>query len=161
MASRLTHSLVAAACLFNGLMAGGNFIRLFVEMPAWRQVGPVAWAAFSRHADLGTGLVIYPVVAIGGALLMLAAAIVFHFDRGAPRSAALPIYLSLALVIGGLAITRLAAPYMLSLRTTGDDPAALSAAFEGFDRWGTIRGVMQMLAFPVNLWGVVAVLRAS
>jgi hypothetical protein len=161
MASRLTRALVMAASLFNGIMAGGNFIRLFVEMPAWRQVGPVAWASFSRHADLGAGLLIYPMLAIGGAVLMLAAAIVFHFDRGAPHSAALPIYLSLALVVGGLATTRFAAPYMLSLRTIGDDPAALRAAFEGFDRWGTIRGVMQMLAFPMNLWALVAVHRSS
>lgn len=29
--------------------------RTLVEMPAWRQLGAQAWAAFSRRADLGNG----------------------------------------------------------------------------------------------------------
>lgn len=119
MTSRHTYILVVAATLFGGIMAGLNFDRLFVEVPAWRKIGAVGWAAFSRNADLGAGKVIYPVVAIGGALLMLSAAIAFHFDRGAPRSAAIPIYLALAPVIGGLLVTLNAAPYMLSLESRG------------------------------------------
>jgi len=35
---------------------------------AWRKVGPEAWAAFSREADLGTGLVVYPLLGVGAPL---------------------------------------------------------------------------------------------
>lgn len=156
-----TCGLVVGAALFSGILAGGNFTRMFIEMPAWKKVGAVQWAEFSRHADLGTGLVIYPVLAIGGALLALGSAIAFHFDRGAPHSAVIPIYLMLALLLGGLLTTVYAAPYMLTLRSIGDDPQAVRQAFEGFDRWGAIRGAMQMIAFPVNLWALVAVFKAS
>jgi hypothetical protein len=45
------------------------------------KVGPVAWAEFSRHADLGNGLVLYPLEAFGGFLFTLAAAVSFYFDR--------------------------------------------------------------------------------
>jgi hypothetical protein len=59
-------------------------------MPAWRYVG--AWATYSRKADLGHGLIWYPLVAIGGASLTIAAALAFHSDKTAPRSAAVPMY---------------------------------------------------------------------
>jgi len=54
-------------------------------------LGPEAWAANSRYADLGNGLVLYPFAAIGGALLTLAALISFHFDRDESQAAALPL----------------------------------------------------------------------
>jgi hypothetical protein len=94
---------------------------------------------------------LYPFEAISGALLTVAAAIVFQFDATAPRSAALPIYLAAALVLGGLLATVWAAPKMLSLRRIGDDPVALQAAFDGFEFWGNIRGVCQVLAFGANV----------
>jgi hypothetical protein len=40
-------------------------------------------AAYSRHADLGNGLVAYPLEAIGGALLIISAAVSNYFDRDA------------------------------------------------------------------------------
>jgi hypothetical protein len=40
--------------------------------PAWRQLGVEAWAQYSRDADLGTGLIAYPIEAIGPTLLIVA-----------------------------------------------------------------------------------------
>jgi hypothetical protein len=74
---------------------GGALIdRAVVATPAWEQLGPAAWAAYSCHADLGNGLIAYPIYGIGLAVLAIAAAISYRFDRGAPRSASPGIYLA-------------------------------------------------------------------
>jgi hypothetical protein len=161
MASSVTISLVVAATAVSGLLAGTNIDRLFVQMPAWEQEGVLAWATYRRKADLGNGLVLYPLEAIGGALLTVCAAVAFYFDRTAPRSAAVPIYAALVLVLGGLLATTQAAPYMLSLREIGNDPAGLQRAFDGFNRWGMVRVVFQVLAFGANLWALVSVLKSK
>jgi hypothetical protein len=71
---------------------------------------------------------------------------------------ALPIYLSVVLVLGGLLATVKAAPIMMSLRRIGDDTSALQKAFEGFRRWGNVRAIFQILAFLANVWALLAVL---
>jgi hypothetical protein len=47
--------------------------RALVATPAWRELGPQAWATYSRHADLGNGLIVYPIYGIGLAVLAVAA----------------------------------------------------------------------------------------
>ena len=66
-----------AATIVNGLLAGGNVDRAIVARPAWGQIGFAAWADYSRHADLGNGQWFYPVMALGGTLLSVLAAILF------------------------------------------------------------------------------------
>jgi hypothetical protein len=56
----MTIVLATLAVLANGLLAGLSVDRSVVAMPAWRWVGVRGWAAFSRRADLGNGLVLYP-----------------------------------------------------------------------------------------------------
>src|SRR5260221_616987 len=136
MPSALTETLLIGATLLHGFLAGGNVERALVHMPAWRKLGPRAWAAFSRQADLGRGLFLYPFEAIAGAALAVAAAIAFQLDPGAARAAALPLYLGAALALAGLLATTQAAPKMLSLRRVPDDDVpALQRAFDGFERW--------------------------
>jgi hypothetical protein len=157
MNSQLTWRLAIAATLVNSLHAGGNVNRALVEMRAWQQTGPLGWAAFSRHADLGpTAMVLYPLAALAGAILSIAAVLSFRHGRGVPRSAAVPLYSAALLAIGGLLATTQAAPIMLSVRHLGDDAPALQHALDGFQFWGNIRGVFQVLAFVANLWSVVA-----
>ena len=56
MASSVTIGFVVAATAVSGLLAGTNIDRLIVQMPAWEQVGVLAWATYSREADLGNAL---------------------------------------------------------------------------------------------------------
>src|ERR1041385_3277950 len=119
-----TRVILLLATAFSGALAGADIDRALVAMPAWQQTGAVAWANFSRHADLGNGLILYPVEAIGGALLILASAIAFHIDRTARRPALLPVYAALLFAAGGLALTFKAAPIMLGIRSI-DDPVML------------------------------------
>lgn len=150
MLSTATRILLVLAAFLAGLLAGGDLDRAFVAMPAWQEVGAVAWAQFSRHADLGNGLFLYPFEAFGSTLLTLAAALCFHFDRTAPRAAAVPLYAACVLAVGGLGFTVKAAPIMLGIGEL-DDPIALQAAFEGFWYWGNWRAVCQVLAFMAQL----------
>src|SRR4051812_41277262 len=102
MISVTTRLLLFAATFVSGLLAGGDIDRALVAMPAWQQTGATAWADFSRHADLGNGLVLYPLEAVGGALLTLGAAIGISFDRGVSRSAVVLLYAAAAFAVAGL-----------------------------------------------------------
>lgn len=152
--------LLILSTFVSGLLAGGNIDRAFVAMPAWQQIGATSWAEFSRHADLGNGLILYPAEAFGGALLTLAAAIMFHFDRSVPRTAVFPLYAAVLFAAGGLVLTVKAAPIMLGIRDL-DDPAALQRAFEGFWYWGNLRAVSQVMAFVAQLAALTILLRGS
>jgi hypothetical protein len=46
---RIAFWLIMTSLLLGCL--AGRFNRTLVEMPAWRQLGPEAWAAFSRLAE--------------------------------------------------------------------------------------------------------------
>ncbi len=152
--------LLILATFVSGLLAGMNIDRSFVAMPAWQQIGANSWAEFSRHADLGNGLILYPLEAFGGALLTLAAAIMFHFDRSAPRKAIVPLYAAVLFAAGGLALTVKAAPIMLGIRDLSH-PAALRQAFEGFWYWGNLRAASQVLAFVSQLTALAMLLRSQ
>src|SRR4051812_14190268 len=76
-----TRFLLAAAIFASGILAGTVVDRALVGGPAWHDLGAEAWAQFSRRADLGTGLIVYSVEAIGAALLLVAAAVSSRFDR--------------------------------------------------------------------------------
>jgi len=149
----LTQTLLIVAILATGVLAGSYIDRAFVGLPAWQWLGPEVWAAYSRHADLGVGLVLYPLAAIGGALLTLAAAVSFHFDRSASREAAWPLYAAVVLSAAGLGLTLMAAPIMLGLPGV-TDPAALRRSFEAFYFWSHWRGACQTLAFAFQLWAL-------
>ena len=139
MISARTRALLIAATVLSGLLAGGNVDRAIVAMPAWEKVGASAWAAFSRHADLGNGLVLYPLEAIGAFLLILLAAVSLYLDRMARARIMLPLCTALALAAAGLLCTLKAAPIMLSVGHL-DDPASLRTSLRGLPPVGRHSG---------------------
>jgi hypothetical protein len=155
MRSTLTRSLVIATIVVAGLASPLD--RVVVGIPAWQYLGAAAWAAYSRHADLGVGRIVYPVAGIGIAVLAIAAAISYRAERGAPSAARLFIYLAAIGGIGVLATTAIAAPIMLGVPNLGD-PAALTDAFNGFTLWGLqVRGALWAVVFLASV-GALAVL---
>jgi hypothetical protein len=157
----LTRALLLAATLVGGLF-GWPLDRALVATPAWRELGVDAWAAYSRHADLGPGDVVYPIAAGLLWLLVLAAAVTYRLDRSAPRRAGLPIYLAALSTLGAIATTAVAAPTIQSVEHIGDDPAALDRAFETFTLWGVyVRGAFFALTFVFTVWALVAMRRAN
>src|SRR5215472_972269 len=127
MPSARTRLLLAAATLVSGILAGGVVDRVVVGGPAWHALGAEAWAAYSRHADLGNGLVAYPMEAIGGALLTIGATVSNHFDRSGNSAVTIPLYCAVAFSLAGLALTVKAAPIMLGLTALQSGSATQSA----------------------------------
>jgi hypothetical protein len=160
MALTTSRCLLIIATLIGGMLAGGDIDRSLVAMPAWQRVGATSWAAFSRHADLANGLVLYPVEAVGGAAMLALAAVALHFGRFRSRAVLIPLYGALAFAITGLLLTLKAAPLMLSIDNV-DDPQVLQQTFEGFRFWGDIRGACQILAFVLEVFALVALVRCS
>ncbi|HEY3038915.1 MAG TPA: hypothetical protein VGJ66_09275 [Pyrinomonadaceae bacterium] len=105
MAKR-TWILIVAATLLNGLVAGGDVDRWVVGMPSWHTVGVVAWANYSRSADLGNGVFLYPILAIGGTLLSLASAVSFMRQPKQERVVAIAIYAAAILALAGLLLQK-------------------------------------------------------
>lgn len=157
----MTILLATLAVLVNGLLGGLSLDRSLVALPAWRRVGVRGWAAFSRHADLGNGLVLYPLLGIGGPLLSIATAVAYWLGPSGP-SAAVPVAAMVLLSIGHVVGSARAAPIMASVgRLTDDDEAGLRDAFARFENWQTVRATLQVLAFGASVWALVALVGAS
>jgi hypothetical protein len=153
MKSAALPALILAASLMNGILASSGINRALVDMPAWHHVGPIGWATFSRHADLGrNAMILYPFEAFGGMILSVAAAILFRRDRSAPPSARIPIYAAVLFTVGGLLLTMKAAPIMLSVRHLGNDLAELQPAFDGFEFWGGLRSISHAISPIFGRW---------
>ena len=146
--------LVIAAVAWQGL--GGGVMRALVDAPAWQHLGGVAWADFSRQADLGPGLIVYPVFGIVSWVIVLAAAVVHTFDREANRRASVPIYLAALFSIVAVLTTVIAAPTMLGIRDVPGGAPAIEASFARFTLWGVyVRGAAFALSFLASLAALV------
>ena len=154
MSSTRTRLLLAAATLVSGILAGGVVDRVVVGGRAWHQLGAQAWAAYSRHADLGNGLVAYPIEAIGGALLIIAATVSNYFDQSVKSTVTIPLYCAVVFSLAGLALTAKAAPIMLGL-VVPQSGSATQHAFDQFFLWGLyLRGTTIVLAFIAVTWSL-------
>jgi hypothetical protein len=144
-----------AATIFSGSLAGATIDRFIVQFPAWRHLDIVTWAAYSRHADLGHGLFLYPFEAIGGFLLLAGASMQLFLLPQPAKRFAIWVYAATLFAAMGLAFTFFAAPVMLSLRKTGSDPALLHDIFDRFYYFSFYRAVVQILAFFTCVAAVV------
>jgi len=150
----ITRALIIGSIVV-GAFGGAMVDRAVVGSPAWRQLGPAAWAAYSRHADLGNGTIVYSIYGIGLAVLTIAAAITYRFDRGAPRRAGPPIYLAALGASGVIATTIKAAPIMRGVPDIGANTVALQNAYDQFTFWGLyIRGALGALALLASIWAL-------
>jgi len=140
-------SLLAAATIFNGILAGGSLIKSVVELPARRTIGLPAMAAYHRAADLRTGFWIYPALGLGAPALTIALGIDFVVDQSAPVSAASFVYLAAALSLAHVFATSRAAPNLLRLRSGIPEKAVLADVYGAFTRWQTLRAMLQLAAF--------------
>jgi hypothetical protein len=148
--------LIALATAVNGLLSGLNVDTALVKLPARRRIGAVAYATFARGNDLGNGLIVYPLLGIGAALLTLLATALAYADRSPMEVLLLLSLASLLSLLHTFATTR-AAPIMLSLKNAPDDEASLSAKLERFARWHTVRATFQVVTFFILLWAMVMV----
>jgi hypothetical protein len=148
-----TRGLLIATLAVLGL-SGSLLDRALIATPAWEQLGATAWADYNRHADLGNGLIIYPIVGVLPTILAIATAISHRLDRAPHRSAGPPIYLTALFMIGVMATTLVAAPIMLGVDEL-HDITSLRQAFALFTFWGVyVRGGFFAAAFLSSVWAV-------
>jgi hypothetical protein len=146
--------MIALATAANGLLAGLNTDTALVKLPARRRIGAVAYATFARGNDLGNGLVVYPLLGIGAALLTVLATAIAYAGHS-PVEVMLPLSLASGSSLLHTFATTRAAPVMLSLKDAPDDEALLRAKLDRFAHWHAIRAMFQVLTFFVLLWALV------
>jgi hypothetical protein len=153
-------ALVASATVVDGVLAGASLDQSIKQLPARHRLGSLAFSAYSRASDQANGLVWYAALGIGGALLTLAAAI-SALVVGAPPVRRWPVLLAGCLAVAHSFATARAAPINLSQRQVADDEAALRDVFDRFERWQTLRAVLQFATFLAMVWALVVEARRS
>ncbi len=145
--------LVAAATALDGIAAGASLDQSIKQLPARHRIGVVAFSAYNRAADMGTGgLIFYAGVGICGFVLALVVAALAFFQQISPVYA-VPIYLAAGFWVLHMLITLTrAAPTLLSQRRHEKDEEALVAIFDRFERWQTVRVLMDVLIFGTMVW---------
>lgn len=94
----------------------------------------MAYATFARGNDLGNGLVVYPLLGRGAALLtVLATAIAFVSH--ARMEVVLPLSFAFLLSLLHTFVTTRAAPVLLSLKDAPDDEALLTEKLDRLAGW--------------------------
>ena len=152
----LVVALLALATATNGLLAGLNVDTALVKLPARGRIGVVAYATFARGNDLGNGLIVYPLLGVGAALLAVLATALAFVERSPLEVLLLLSLASLLSILHTFATTR-AAPVMLSIKDIADDEAILTAKLDRFARWHAVRATFQVAAFFVLLWALAVV----
>jgi hypothetical protein len=147
MNSRARFSLLLVlTTLVEGLRAGAGTFRLLLDLPARHDMGPVAFAAFSRATDLSTrGVAFYVVYGFGGALLT---GVTWRAAKQAGVDRPIRLLLASACVSSllVLVLTIQAAPLMWGVGGS-HDPAALSDLLDRFTFWTTLRIGLVVLSF--------------
>jgi hypothetical protein len=145
--------LLALTTLVNGLLAGASLDQSVKQLPARHRIGVVAFSAYSQAADLGNGVVWYAALGIGGALLTLAsAAAALVLDVPEPQR--LLLLIAGVLAIGHSIVTVRAAPLNFGQRAAQGDEVALRTIFARFERWQTLRAVLQLATFVLVVWAL-------
>jgi hypothetical protein len=142
--------MIFLATILSGLLAGETVDRFIVGLPAWHNVGIQAWAEYSRHADLGNGIFLYPAEAIGTFLLLAAGSVILFKNKKnlTTLKISFMVYLATTFAILGLILTFFAAPQMLSIRHAMDQ-VRLARAFNEFYLWSAFRGIAQIIVFLI------------
>jgi hypothetical protein len=138
-AERTFALVLAVTALFEGLRAGAGTFRLFIDLPARFDVGPVAFAEFSRATDLSTqGIIFYSVYGFGGAILT-AGALWAARRAKAPSRVLTLLGVAFAGAVAVLVLTIQAAPLMWEIGSGPRDAAALAALLDRFVFWTALR----------------------
>jgi hypothetical protein len=154
MTITVTLILVFVATALTGLLAGMSLDKSIVQLPARHRMGVVEFAAFSRANDLGNGLITYPVLGLGSTVLTITAGIASYW-QGTSLTHAWSLYVSVLLTLLHTVCTTQAAPNMLRLRQPINDEKTLTLIFNRFERWHTMRAILQIFNFITLAWALV------
>jgi hypothetical protein len=147
--------LLVAAVVTNAMVVGASLDQSIKQLPARRRIGVLAFSAYSQAADLWHGLVWYPALGVGTALVTLAAAVV-GLVGGAAGQQAVALVAAAAGTLAHSMVTTRAAPTLFAQRRVGSDEAALARIFDQFERLHTVRAVLQVATLAAVVWALAA-----
>lgn len=147
-------TLLVITVVINGLLAGGSFIKVIVELPARHKIGALAFAKYARSADLGNGLYLYPILGISAVALVFICTII-GFLQSFPVEAMILLYIGSACSVIHTFFTIRAAPIMMQVGHAKDDEEILGSLLNRFAYFSNWRAVFQVLAFIIVLWALV------
>lgn len=154
-----TLALLITSLAANGLLTGATLDQAIKQLPARKAIGVVAYSDYSRAADLGNGLIWYPILGVGtAALSVLTGGVGLGQHSAGSQTAAL-----IALIIGSVAhmvSTAFAAPTSMAQRRAIGDEEALVGIFRRFARLNAIRAALMLATLGVAGWALVATIQA-
>jgi hypothetical protein len=152
MTSARTFSLLAAATVLSGWLAGAALERSAVGMRVWLTLGLVSWARFSHGAV--SGLTMDAIVGVAAAALIFAAAVSATFDRGSDRSTPVSLVIAVVFSLLGLLFTAKAAN-LLQLLAASPPVPDLQPVFDDYMIWGVdFRAAAAAVAFIAVVWAL-------
>jgi hypothetical protein len=151
-----SHLLTIIAVGLNGMLAGASLDQCVKQLPARRRIGVVAYAAYSRAADLGPGIAWYGILGIGAGIVTVAAATRAWLGApSAPWSTTLAVAAALS-TIQIFVTARVVTTTFRQCRYT--EEADLRLVFDEFVRWQSMRAVVQILTLLASIWSLAYVL---
>lgn len=157
MGSSVTKVLAAGSVLFGGLLAGVTLNRALVQLPAWRRIGVVAWADFTRAETFGIGAIFYPTLGLAALLLTVGTAVAYKFDREQQLARSAPIYAAATLAIVWAVVTRMVlVPQLFALNKAEDNIVKLRHIFVTVLFASAINDILHVVAFALSLWALIA-----
>lgn len=144
--------LIVAATIITGFLAGGSLDRYVVQVPAWRHLNISSWEEYTRYAEFGNGLYLYPFEVLGSFILLFTTTAIVLIHKQRLRHIALPVHFATILTTIGLVLTFFSFPIMLSIQRMGNDETLAQQAFEKFHFWGLLRAIAQILSFFACAW---------
>jgi len=154
MRSARTFSLLAAATLLSGWLAGATLERSAVVMRVWQTLGLEPWVRFSHGAVLRTGLTLEGFIGVAAAALIFAAAASAAFDRESERETPISLIIAGVASVLGLMFTAKAVSLLQLLAAS---PAApdLRPIFYQYLIWGVdFRAAAAAIAFVAVVWAL-------
>lgn len=147
--------LIVCAVALNGILVGASLDQSIKQLPARRQTSAVIYSAYSRASDLGNGIAWYVIIGIGSLLITIVTAIVAGSPENSPPYVTLIDVAVLLSILHTLSTTQ-AAPLMFSQRRYENDEGKLAQVFNRFERWQTLRAVLQVLTFAALLSALIS-----
>jgi hypothetical protein len=154
MSSARTFSLLAAATVLSGWLAGATLERSAVVMRVWQTLGLKPWVHFDHGAVLRTGFTLEGFVGVAAAALIFAAAASATFDRESERETPISLVIAGVASILGLLFT---AKAVALLQLLAASPAApdLQPIFYQYLIWGVdFRAAAAAIAFVAVVWAL-------
>jgi hypothetical protein len=149
----LATSVLLAATVSSALTCGATLDQTFKQLPARHRIGPAAYMAYVRAADLGNGLIWYPLLGIATTVLCLAAVVTGLLDHPTTVRTVALILLAVGTMLFTAATAR-AAPTLLTLRRGAVNEATANATLNRFARFNAIRATGITLTLVAAVWAL-------